>query len=125
MTRRSTPPTPCRALPSSRSLDAIVDECCERRLADAEMLEHDPLVEAFEQALPAAEDDRRHDDRELLDLAGGQRLPDHVGPAHDVYDLVAGGLPCPRDGLVDRADEAELVAGRVLLRPVGHDVSRQ
>src|SRR6266542_2796756 len=38
------------------------------------------LVKAFEKALPAAQDDQRDRDRELLDVSGAQRLADHVRP---------------------------------------------
>src|SRR6266536_5640211 len=44
------------------------------------MLQVHRLVKALEQALPAAQDDRRDRDRELLDVSGAQRLADHVRP---------------------------------------------
>ena len=59
------------------------------------------LREALEQPLPAAEHDRRDDDRQLVHEARLERLADDVRPAHDVHVLVAGRLARPLDGLLD------------------------
>ena len=56
---------------------------------------------------------------------GRERLPDHVGPAHDVDVLPAGRLPGPLDRLLDAGDERERAALGLLLGPVGHDEERQ
>src|SRR3954468_13524439 len=98
--------------------DAVIDEGGERRLAQSLVLELDPLVEPVEQALSAAEDDRRDDDRQLLHDARREGLPDEVGSAHDVDDPVPSFLLCPSDRLVERPDEPELVPGGLLLGPV-------
>ena len=74
------------------------------RLEDVEL---DRLPEAVEEPLARAEDDRRDRDRELVDDARGQRLPDDVGAAHDVDVLVAGRLAGPRERLVEAVHERE------------------
>jgi hypothetical protein len=56
------------------------------------VLERDPLVEPVEQPLAATEHVRRDDDREIIDLARGQRLADESSAAHQVIVLAAGRL---------------------------------
>jgi hypothetical protein len=77
-----------------------------------------------EQALAAAEDDRRDDDRQLVDEPGLERLADDVGSAHEEDVLIPGGFLRPLDRLLHPGDEREGAAGRLLLRPVRDDEER-
>ena len=89
------------------------------------MLELEGVREAVEESLAAAEHDRRHDDRQLVQQTGRQRLTDHVGAAHHADVLAVGGLGRPSHRLLDPVDEDEVVALRLLLRPVRDDEERQ
>src|SRR4051812_48531550 len=102
-------------------LNAVVDERRERRLAHAEVLELERLLEAVEEPLAAAEYDGRDDDRQLVDQPGCERLPDDVGAAHDVDVLAARRLLRALDRLRDALDEREGAALRLLLRPMRDD----
>src|SRR5262249_59709924 len=111
---------------SSRcTLDAVVDERRVRRLPDAEVLELERAVETVEQALAAPEDDRRDDDRQLVDEFCLERLPDDVGAAHHVDVLVAGGRDGLLDGLPDSRHEREATALGLVLGTVRDDEERQ
>ena len=83
------------------------------------------FVKPSNSRLPPPSDDRRDDDRQLVDEPGLERLADDVGAAHDVDVLVAGGLASPADRLVDARDERERAALRLLLGPVRDDEERQ
>ena len=52
-------------------------------------------------------------------------MPNHVGAAHDVHVLVAGGLDRAADRLLDAGHECERTALGLLLRPVRDDEERQ
>jgi hypothetical protein len=104
---------------------AVVDERRQGGLAHAGLLEVDRLREAVEQALAAAEDHGRDDDRQLVDQPGGERLADHVGAAHDVDVLVARRLARAGDRVLDAVDEHERVAVRLVAGSVRDDEERQ
>src|SRR5262249_53812561 len=111
---------------SSRcTLDAVVDERRVRRLPDAEVLELERAVETVEQALAAPEDDRRDDDRQLVDEFRLERLPDDVCAAHHVDVLVAGCRGGLLDRLPDSRHEREATAFGLVLGTVRDDEERQ
>ena len=49
----------------------------------------------LEQPLAPAQDERGHDERELVDVPTRERLTDHIGSAHDVHVLIARRDPAP------------------------------
>src|SRR5262249_17445096 len=110
---------------SSCTLDAVVDERRVRRLPDAEVLELERAVETVEQALAAPEDDRRDDDRQLVDEFRLERLPDDVCAAHHVDVLVAGCRGGLLDRLPDSRHEREATAFGLGLGTVRDDEERQ
>src|SRR5258706_13115146 len=74
-------------------------------LTRAAILQVEGLREVLEQALAAAEGDRRNDDVEFVDDAGVGPLADHVGPASDAHVLRPGSLFRAIDRLLEAADE--------------------
>ena len=82
------------------------------------------LVEAFEQALAAAEGDRGDRDRQLVDEPVAKRLADDVGTAHQRHILVPGGGPSTIDGLVEAVDEREAAILRLVVRMMGDHEER-
>src|SRR5215218_4847781 len=109
----------------SPTLHAVIDERRVLRLPYAQVLEVERLREPVEQPLAAAEDDRRDDDRQVVDELGLQRLADDVGAAHDVDVLPAGCFARSLDGLRHPGHEREAVALRLFLRPVRDDEEGQ
>ena len=71
---------------------AVVDERRILRLAHAQVLEVQRLGEAFKQPLPAAENDRRDDESQLVDEPGLERLTNDVGAPHNADILITGGF---------------------------------
>src|SRR6266542_5999311 len=89
------------------------------------MLQGHRLGEAVEQALPAAEHDRRDRDRQLVHIPGAERLADDVRPAHDGHVLGPSRLARSGDRLVQPVYEGEPgVRGRGVLGAVRHDEER-
>jgi hypothetical protein len=71
----------------------------------AKVLEVQRAREPIEQALPAAEDDRRDDDRQFVDEAGAESLANDVRSSHDMHILALGGFHRSLDGLLHAAHE--------------------
>ena len=69
---------------------AIADVGGQRRVEHLDRLEGKGL-DPVEDALARTEQDRCDVERELVDHAGDERLPDGRGPAGDVHALVPGG----------------------------------
>src|ERR671937_1660161 len=88
------------------------------------MLQVHRLVEAIEQALPAAQDDRGDRDRKLLEVSGAERLADDVRPTPDAHVLAACRLEGPGDRLVQPVYEGESALYGLVLRPVRDDEER-
>src|ERR1022692_4385867 len=110
-------------LPSrSRALlDSIVEEGRKARLAHTRLLELHRACEPLEQTLAATKGERGDDDRQLVDEAGLEELPDDVCAAHDVHRLLAGGRARTIRRIRDAAHEGEAVAWRLFLRAVRED----
>lgn len=78
------------------------------------------LLEAVEQALPAAEDDWRDRDRQLVNVSRANRLTDHVRASSDRYVLGAGGLTRSGDRFIQTVHEGEAALARSVHWLVGH-----
>src|SRR6478672_2649605 len=72
------------------------------RVMDAEDPQVEIPAEPVEEPLAGPEDHGCHRDRELVDDAHGQRLPDHVGPTADADDAPRGLAGGPAERLVER-----------------------
>ena len=83
------------------------------------MLELD-VLENPRKALAAAEHDRRDDDRQLVDQAGLERLPDTSAPPMMLTTLSPAASTAARPPL-HAVDEGEVATVGLLLRPVGDD----
>src|SRR5215218_9913891 len=105
-------------------LHPVLDQRRPLQLTHADVLKVAGLREPVEEALAAAEDHRRDDDRELIDDTGIKALADHVRAAADGDVLVTRDLASALDRLVEPADEVELTGVGLLLRAVRDDEDR-
>src|SRR5215213_3403717 len=102
----------------------VLDQRRPLQLTHADVLKVAGLREPVEEALAAAEDHRRDNDRELIDDTGIKALADHVRAAADGDVPVTRDLASVLDRLVEPADEVELTGVRLLLRAVRDDEDR-
>src|SRR5215213_9074438 len=94
----------------------VLDQRRPLQLTHADVLKVAGLREPVEEALAAAEDHRRDNDRELIDDTGIKALADHVRAAADGDVTVTRDLASVLDRLVEPADEVELTGVGLLLR---------